>query len=228
MILVFIFIFISLVISVLLLSSVKVDVDRLVIDNEKLSINKNSKITEDGNFIKKLEFIKEIHIYFQLYFLNKIKIVQIEMDKDKLMNLPISKIREKVEKIDVKELKNDEWEKREIKKAIKALKLNLEKLKLNMSIGTEDVLLTTAVVTIISTGIALVLPHIIKKYKDGRYYYKVTPIYMNQNKIKLDFKCIICTKLVHIIYVIYILIKMRRVKKNERTSNRRSYDYSYE
>ena len=216
MILVFIFIFIILLVMVLLLSSIKVNIAKFVVSNEKLEKE------------EKLSFVKELHIYFQLCFLNKIKIAQIELDKNKLMNLSINKIKDKMNKLDMQELKNNEWEKKEIKRAFKALKINLEQLNLKLEVGTEDVLLTTAIVTLISTGIGMVLPHVIRKYKKGKYYYKITPIYTNQNKINFDFKCIICTKMVHIIYVIYILIRMRRVKKDERTSNRRSYDYSYE
>lgn len=216
MILVFIFIFLGLVIAVLLLSSIKININKLVINNEKLD-KKN-----------KMGFIKELHIFFELCFLNKIKIAQVEIDKDKLINLPMNKIKEKMKKIDVEELKSNELEKKQIKRAVKALNINLEQLNLKLEIGTEDVLLTTILVTLISTGIGVVLPHVIRRYKTGRYYYKIAPIYTNQNKINFDFKCIICTKMVHIIYVIYILMKMRRVKKNERTSNRRAYDYSYE
>jgi len=55
----------------------------------------------------------------------------------------------------------------------------------------------------------------------------VKPLYNLGNSIKFNLNCIISVKVVHIIYVIYILLKKRRAS-NERASNRRSYDYSYE
>lgn len=226
MILVFIFVFIILLNIVLILSSVKVNVDSLVIDNEiyvKEIVKSEQKLNKGI-----LKFVKELHIYIQLCFLNKIKIAQIEIDKDKLQKFPITKIKEKMNNVDIKEIQNSELEKQELKKALKGLKIELEKLNLEFNIGTEDVLLTTALVTIVSTAIGIILPHIVRKYKKGKYYYNITPIYTNQNKMKFNFKGIICIKVVHIIYVIYILLKMRRVKKNERTSNRGTYDYSYE
>lgn len=57
--------------------------------------------------------------------------------------------------------------------------------------------------------------------------FRIIPLYNFGNSIKFNLNCIISVKIVHIIYVIYILLKTRR-RKNERTSNRRSYDYSYE
>ncbi len=215
MILVFILAFIILVNVVFILSSIKLNINKLVIDNEK---------TEESQ----TDFIKELHIYFQIYFLNKIKIAQIEINKEKIKKIPIGKIKEKLKKINIEELKNSELEKKEIKKAFEALKIDLEKLKFQIDVGTESVLLTSAIVTIISSLTGIIISKIIKEYNKDKYYYKIMPIYNNENKIKLNFKCIICIKLVHIIYVIYILIKMRRVKKNERASNRRAYDYSYE
>ncbi len=55
------------------------------------------------------------------------------------------------------------------------------------------------------------------------------PIYEDKNRIKLILNCIIQVKLVHIISIIYYVVKKRKEKrKYERASNRRSYDYSYE
>ena len=56
--------------------------------------------------------------------------------------------------------------------------------------------------------------------------FSVYPLYNFGNSIKINLNCIIKVKIVHIIYVIYILL--RRRNKNERASNRRAYDYSYE
>ena len=57
--------------------------------------------------------------------------------------------------------------------------------------------------------------------------FKIIPLYKYGNAINFRLNCIINVKLVHIIHIIYILSKKGMIK-NERASNRRSYDYSYE
>ena len=54
------------------------------------------------------------------------------------------------------------------------------------------------------------------------------PKYGDENFIDLQFNGIFEIKMIHIINTICIEKKKRRVEENERTSNRRSYDYSYE
>ena len=50
----------------------------------------------------------------------------------------------------------------------------------------------------------------------------------NKNIIKFELNGIFDIKMIHIISTICILKKKRRVYKNERTSNRRTYDDCYE
>ena len=57
--------------------------------------------------------------------------------------------------------------------------------------------------------------------------YNIKPIYNNQNLIIGEFSGIFQIKMIHIINI-YVLKRKEGVKKNERTSHRRSYDYSYE
>ena len=58
----------------------------------------------------------------------------------------------------------------------------------------------------------------------------MNPVYQNQNLVNLSVSGIFEVKLRHIINIIYILNRKEKkgVKKYERTSNRGSYDYSYE
>ena len=65
------------------------------------------------------------------------------------------------------------------------------------------------------------------KYQN--YIYNIKPIYNNKNLYKINLNCIIEIKMVHIINIIYMLLKKGR-KKNEcsTTSNRKPYAYSYE
>jgi hypothetical protein len=75
---------------------------------------------------------------------------------------------------------------------------------------------------------AIGLSNMIKEFQKQKHKYTITPVYADKNIIKINLNCIIKIKMIHIICVLYILMKKRRVEKHERTSNRRTYDYSYE
>lgn len=204
----FILIFISLLIITLLLSVLKIRI-------EKLNISNYTK----GKILKDYEFHIELHL------LNKIKILNISIDKSIIKKM---KLKDKFNNVNVLQLKKDMPSKAEIKEMIKKLDIKLAKLDLKLDIGIDDVILTSAIVAVLSAIIGIVLPHVIKQYNEENYKYVITPLYIGKNVIKLSLNCIIQVKMVHIIYIIYILLKRRRVYKYERTSNRRTYDYSYE
>ena len=112
---------------------------------------------------------------------------------------------------------------------MKNICIDLKKIKLDLKVGTEDYVLTSYIVAIISILISNILPHIIRNKKqinEEKYNYKILPIYSKNNLYKIELDCIINAKMGNIIYVIYLI--KRRGDKNERTSNRKSYEYSYE
>ena len=202
------FTIVALLIIVLVLSTIRINVEKLKITN----INPDNKTNYDFN------------TKLQLYFLNKIRILNINITEKTLKNI---RIKEKIKQINMKQIEAKVINK-EIIKNVKNLKINLSKLNLEMKIGTEDVILTSALVAIISSILGLIIARIINQYKESKYKYTIQPEYKGENLIKINLNCIIEIKIVHIIYVIYILLKGKRVDKNERTSNRRSYGYSYE
>lgn len=209
MILVFLCTFILLLVIVVLLSTMSIRTEKLELSN----CNKSGKLQYDYD------------IYFELLFLNKIKILSIKIDKKKLNKL---KVKQKMQNIDFKKMKKDMPKKEEIKDIVKKLDLEIDTFKLKLKIGTEDVIVTSAIVSILASIIGIVLAKVIKEYKEEKYEYEIYPIYQNRNQILLNLNCIIKVKMVHIIFIIYLLLKKRRVGKNERTSNRGTYDYSYE
>ena len=81
-------------------------------------------------------------------------------------------------------------------------------------------------VAIISTIISVLVSN--QKIEENELMYKIEPIYNNQNLIKFQFSGIFKIKMIHIINIMYLLNKKGGINKYERTSNRRSYDYSYE
>ncbi len=132
----------------------------------------------------------------------------------------------KLEQIDLNKVKQTIPINVETLKIIKSLKLEIESLKLKINMGIEDAIATSYLVAIIASILSIILPHLVKKEDIKNIKYEINPIY-NTLIFNLKLDSIINLKIVHIIYVIYNLVKKGR-DKNERTSNRRSYAYSHE
>ena len=208
-----VFLFFLLIFIAIISLEFKWNIENFFINN----INYNEKIKENN----KVSFISNIEIYI----FGKIKIFNIKIDKDKLEK---AKISQKIKELDIFEMKQNKPINKENVEAIKKLKVNLEEFKLNIDIGTKNVILTSGIVALLSTIIAILFTKIIKNYNEENYFFNIKPKYIEENVLKLKFKGIISIKMIHILNVIFFIIKTRRVKKNERTSNTRSYDYSYE
>ena len=131
-------------------------------------------------------------------------------------------------KIDVNKLKNNKELNKLMLKLLKNIDFTVEELNLKGYIGTEDAAFTAITAGIINIIISLVLMNKVKNYEKDKFSYGLETVYVNQNIVNLEFNCIISIKIVHIINIIYILSKKEGVKKNERTSNRRTYAYSHE
>lgn len=147
-------------------------------------------------------------IYIELYLFGIIKIIKLKL-KNKYIN-------------------NNKLPKN--KKNIKLFfdnKIVLENIKLKISLGTKSIQLTTAFVFILNTIISIILSQKIKEYDNNKYFYSTLPIYNNNDVLQISLNSIISIKLVHIIYIIYSLIK-ESGEKNGRTSNRKNYAYSHE
>lgn len=150
--------------------------------------------------------------------------LSIKMTEEKIKE-SIKKLEEK--KWDIQKIEQRLLNKDQIIESLKGLKVEFKDIYLFLRIGLEDVFVTSAITTLVATSISILLPIITKKTKLKNIYYKITPVY-NQNLYEIQFHCIIRIKMVHIIYVIYNLMKKKgRSDEHERTSNRESYDYSY-
>ena len=205
----FICLFLVLLVTVIILSTISVRIERFNASN----YNEAGKLKIDYK------------VFFELLFLNKLKIFSIKINKELINKLNVKK---KIENIDFKQAKTNMPSKKDLKQIIKKSQIEIEKLNLKLEIGTIDVILTSAIITALASIIGIGLARIIEIYNKEKYSYEIYPIYQNKNLIKLDLNCIIKVKMVHIISIIYLIVKKRRVEKSERTSNRMSYDYSYE
>lgn len=204
----FILIYITILIITLLLSVLSIRIERMNISN-----------------YSKEKLLKDYEFHIELKLLNKIKILDIIINKAFIEKM---QLKDKFNNINLSQLRKDIPNKKEIKNIIKKLNIDISQLNLNIDIGTEDVIITSAIVAMLSAIIGIVLAQVIKKYDKEKYSYTIIPLYINKNVIKISLSCIIQIKIVHIIYIIYVLFKKRRVYKYERSSNRRSYDYGYE
>lgn len=173
--------------------------------------------------LNKRHINKEYKFVLKLYILEKIPILKINITKTKLEK---QKIKEKLEKIDIKAIQNKIKIDKNFFKAIKKINMQVKKINLNMELGTENAMLTSVIVPAISTIIAIYLRKKIKNYENQTFI--IQPVYQNQNLINIYISGIFEIKMIHIIDMLYRLNKKGEVKRYERTSDRRTYDYSYE
>lgn len=208
----FIILFLILCILLITFSTIKINIQKLNFNNEEV----NTAL--DYSF------------FIELYFLDKIKIFSLMINPEKLEKLNKKmNLKTKIKQVNFSKIKNELPNKNEIKELVKKLKIKLDEFHLILQIGTEDVIITSAIVTGIASILGIILAKLIKNYNDEKYRYEIMPVYKNKNMVKLSFDCIIKVKMIHIINIIYTLVSKRKEKiKYERTSNRRSYDYSYE
>lgn len=174
----------------------------------------------EASNIENMKKPKNYKIKIALYLFNKIKWIWISLDDKKIQKISQKSKWNEVDikkYVDVKDIK-----------LVKKLSPKISFLSLKVKLGTFDILTTTYLVAILSTFIAVLLPYTIKKYKKENYYYEILPVYSDKNLYEIKLNCIIEEKMVHIISIVYALLKKRRVDKNERTSNRRSYAYGHE
>lgn len=185
----FLFIFIIILFLIIAVHTIKLGIE---IQNFKINTECTDKINKDH----------QINIYLSIF--NKIKILNKDIKEIKIRNkdLDIRILKKKDLKIDYKEVIQN---------------INIEKIDLNIQIGTQDAALTAIIVGIIAS----VLGVLIRKPK-----YEVIPIYLDKNFIKIRLDSIFTVNLTHYIYS--QIFKRWGGKKNERTSNRKSYANSYE
>ncbi len=207
---VFLFVILVIVLAIITLK-IKVEVENVRFNSyEKNHLRNNYKVN------------------IKIYILGRLPIFKIKIDNNKIKQLIKNDIimdKVKFEKNKIMLNKNDINMK--TLKTLKNIKIDIKKLNLDINIGTENAALTAIIIPILSTILAISLRKHINKYNQN-HVFKITPIYINQNLINIDFSGIFEVKMIHIINTICILKKERKIDKYERTSHRRPYGYSYE
>ena len=207
---VFLFVLVALLIILLILVFSKIQIQLL--NFELSSIN---KIHVNPTYEGELKW----------YIFSKIPIIKIKLNKN---NIKKFKLKEKFIDFDIKIWEERKKFDKDFFKIIRKLKFYIKQLNLKIDIGTENAALTSIIVPIISSVIALFLRNKIRTNEEQ--YFMIQPIYKNQNYLNIELSGIFEMKMNHIINIIYLLIKKDKKgeDKYERASNRRSYDYSYE
>ena len=196
-----IFFIIFLLLTILVLSTLKIKIKEVIINTEK-----NTKIYD-------IDFC---------FYLFKIMYLKVNVNNKKIKkNKFKSKLLEKI--LNVEE-GFDKWRVKKIIGIIKSIKI--ERIKLILEFGLEDVIATSFTTAAISSIIGVLLANKIQKYKKEKVEYKVVPYYINRNFLNLELNCIIFTKVVHIIHMI-IKQKRRSEEKYGGTSNRKFNANSY-
>ena len=165
---------------------------------------------------------KDYSMIFKICILKHIPLIKFKITEKQVKKL---KIKQKIENINIQKLEKDISIKK-IKEILKKNKFTIKKLRLKIEIGTENSAFTAIAVPVISTIITFFIKNKIKDYKKQKF--NINPVFINKNLINIDFSGIFEIKMIHIINIIYILNRKEGVKDYERTSNRRSYAYSYE
>lgn len=145
-----------------------------------------------------------------LLFLNKVKWFSIHLN-----SLKLKKIYNKMhlEKIDIKKLEQD-ISFSDIKEIIK-IKPNIKKLKLNIDIGLESVILTSYLIPLICTVLSIILSKNVNLQDLNEIEYLVNPIYNKGNKFHIKLSSILRIRIASILKATLNIYKRNKNKKKE-------------
>ena len=166
--------------------------------------------------------------------IGKIHWLKIKINKEKLAKLYV-KIKKSEEKNNIttqiikNRLKGDInkiLKDQELKNQILNTKIELEKLNTNIELGTEDYILTSFLVAIISIIISYILPHIISQKTKNNIekiiHYKISPIYIKQNIYNIQLSITMSTKISGLIQILIKIIKLKIKDKKEQKNKLKS------
>lgn len=198
------------VISILTLK-IKFEIENFVFKSDE-----KNHINDDYLFILKF------------YYLYNIPILKIKITKEKIQKIfNNKKIKQGIQERKIKFLENRKDVDKDILKYLKKIKIKLEQMNLEISLGTENASLTAMLVPFVTTILMISLKNKLKRYDENQKLL-IKPLFINQNIVNIAFSGIFEIKMIHIINAICIVNKKRKGDKYDRTSNRRSYDYGYE
>ena len=207
---VFLFIFLAFLIllALIVFSKIRIEISNLKFTSKKINCR---------------HFNDNYAFQLKILILNEIPILKFNITKEKLEKI---KLNERIKNLQSKLGKFEENLTLDSIKDLKYLDFQIKNFDLKVEIGTESTILTSILIPAISAVVSIFLAS--KKVPQKNQFFIVNPVYNNGNLVNIGLQGIFEIKVIHIIKVIYITNKKRRVEKNERTSNRGAYGYSYE
>ena len=191
------FIIICLIYLVLILSNLKIKIENLhiVLINGKIETN--------------------FPLVISIYFLNKIKIFKLKINKEKIKN-----------KLNFNKIKENSRKSKEFIKILRELNYKIDYFKIEGYFGTFNLKLSSNIYFFIQS----IIPILIATKLDGKYINNFKFLNINKNTISVRLNCIINIKIVNIINILQLNTKQRKggIKENGRTSDRRINAYSNE
>lgn len=152
---------------------------------------RNFKLYKDERIVKKTNNDYEVLIYG--YIFKKLKIFKYKINSKKMPEKYFKSIKNKVDLSILKSFFSKNFSTLNVKF------IEIESLNLNIELGTENVILTSGIVTFFNILISVFLPKLITNYDEKKYKYEVKPIYENKNKIELFLESKITIKLYSLI-----------------------------
>ena len=189
--------------SLFVFSYIQIEINNFEISNNKIA-NIETLNTNENN----ISYIsKDYKVIISLLFLNKVKWISLHLNRLKLRKI-YTKMH--LERIDIKKIEQD-FKLSDIKEIIK-IKPNIEKLKLHIDIGLENVLLTSYIIPLICTILSIILSKNIKIQDLDEIEYIVNPIYNKGNKYNIKLRSVLRVKMVSILMTIIKINKKSRKK----------------
>ncbi len=214
----FIALIISIILAILLVLIFMICISKLEINIKNMYINSRNKRKNNERALIKLSLK-----------IGKWNWLKIKLNKEKLANLYAKlKIQEYTNGIKFDNMKKNletsakvALKNRKLKKLVKSTNIEVEKFNANIAVGTEDYILTSYIVAIISIAISNILPHVIKEDEVRKnniskiIHYRIVPIYRDNNEYNVHLTIIASTKVLHLIRIFIEFIKMSK-KENKR------------
>lgn len=199
------------IISLFVFSYIQIEINNFEISNNKIA-NIKTINTNENNIKNKanISYIsKDYEVIISLLFLNKVKWISLHLNRLKLRKI-YTKMH--LERINIKKIEQD-FKLSDIKEIIK-IKPNIEKLKLHIDIGLENVLLTSYIIPLICTILSIILSKNIKIQDLDEIEYIVNPIYNKGNKYNIKLSSVLRVKMVSILMTIVKIYKKSRKNQN--------------
>lgn len=189
--------------SLFVFSYIQIEINNFEISNNKIA-NIETLNTNENN----ISYInKDYKVIISLLFLNKVKWISLHLNRLKLRKI-YTKMH--LERIDIKKIEQD-FKLSDIKEIIK-IKPNIEKLKLHIDIGLDNVILTSYIIPLICTILSIILSKNVKMQDLGEIEYIVNPIYNQGNKYNIKLSSVLRVKMVSILMTIIKIYKKSRKK----------------